>query len=89
MHIELELGRLLITPSAQDQIDQADVFEAIQRHATGDWGELCEEDLQENALSIQNGFRVLSAYSDRHGSKFWIITEADRSVTTILLPTDY
>lgn len=89
MHIELELGRLLITPTAQDVIDPADVFEAIQRHATGDWGELCDDDRQENEMSVQNGFRVLSAYSDRNGSRFWIITEADRSTTTVLLPNDY
>ncbi|HQU19097.1 MAG TPA: hypothetical protein PLA92_08630 [Fimbriimonadaceae bacterium] len=89
MHIELELGQLLITPTAQSEIDPADVFEAIQRHATGDWGELCEEDCHENELCARNGFRVFSAYSDRHGSKFWIITEADRSTTTVLLPNDY
>lgn len=87
--MELELGALLITPGAQQTIDPADVFEAIQRHSQGDWGELCDEDRQENEDSIQNGFRVVSAYCDRHGSKFWIITEADRSSTTVLLPEDY
>lgn len=87
MHIEL--GALLITPRAQETIDPADVFEAIQRHSMGDWGDLCDEDRRENEVSIQNGFRVLSAYSDRRGAKFWIITEADRSSTTVLLPDDY
>jgi len=87
--LHIELGALLITPRAQETIDPADVFEAIQRHSMGDWGELCDEDRQENEVSIQNGFRVLSAYSDRQGAKFWIITEADRSSTTVLLPDDY
>ena len=86
---EFELGRLFITPTAQVAVDQTDVFEAIQRHALGDWGDLCEEDRQENEFSLKQGFRLLSAYSGRNGTKFWIITEADRSSTTVLLPEDY
>lgn len=86
---DFELGRLLITPTAQTAVDQTDVLEAIQRHSVGDWGELCEEDCQENELSLKEGFRPLSAYSGRNGTKFWIITEADRSSTTVLLPEDY
>lgn len=86
---EFEMGRLLITPTAQVAVDQTDVFKAIQRHSVGDWGDLCEEDRQENELSIKEGFRLLSAYADRKGGKFWIITEADRSSTTVLLPNDY
>ena len=62
---------------------------AIHRHAVGDWGELDPEDRKENDLSLKQGFRVLSAYTDREGTKFWIITEADRSVTTFLLPAEY
>lgn len=89
MSVKFELGTLLITPTAQATVDQADVFEAIQRHTDGDWGELCEEDRLENELSLQEGFRLLSAYASRNGVKFWIITEADRSATTVLLPEDY
>jgi hypothetical protein len=79
----------LITPNAQSKLDPADVLEAIHRHSIGDWGELDDEDKAENELSLKEGFRVLSAYTDRSGTKFWVITEADRSATTVLLPEDY
>ena len=55
----------------------------------GDWGELCEEDRQENEFSLREGFRLLSAYTSAQGEKFWVITERDRSVTTVLLPEEY
>lgn len=60
----------------------------LRRHLSGDWGDLCKEDKQENDFSVKNGFRILSAYSTRLG-KLWIITEADRNVTTFLLPEEY
>jgi len=66
-----------------------DMMAAIQWHQAGDWGDLPEEDRQENELSLQQGFRLLSAYSSAQGVRFWIITEGDRSVTTVLLPEDY
>jgi hypothetical protein len=62
---------------------------ALQRHVTGDWGELCPEDIEANEQALLNGARLLSAYRSAKGVKFWIITEWDRSVTTILLPEDY
>jgi hypothetical protein len=61
----------------------------LKRHVTGDWGELDEEDRRENELSVANGFRLLSSYILSSGAKIWIITEADRSVTTLLLPSEY
>ena len=61
---------------------------ALTRHAAGDWGNLCDEDRRENELALQEGHRLLSAYQADDGTKFWIITEADRSVTTVLLPLD-
>ena len=64
-------------------------FEFLARHQTGDWGELCEEDKRENEFSVHNGFRILSAYRTRNDVKIWIITEADRSATTLLLPHEY
>jgi len=64
------------------------VFGSLGRHWLGDWGELDEEDRRENELSVEKGFRLLSAYS-RNGQKIWIITEADRSATTVLFPDDY
>jgi len=83
------LGFLYVTTHAAAELDPADVFKGLQRHASGDWGELCEEDVAENELSLEEGFRILSAYTDGRGTKFWIITEADRSSTTVLLPDDY
>jgi hypothetical protein len=61
----------------------------IMRHARGDWGEICEEDRKENELSLVEGFRLMSVYTTASGDKFWIITEADRSATTVLMPDDY
>ncbi len=83
------LGRLLITPAARDALPRGHIDQALQRHASGDWGELCNEDRAENELALVEGFRLLSAYRSESGIKFWIITEADRSATTILLPEDY
>jgi hypothetical protein len=86
---QISLGRTVITANAMAILDQNSVQEALRRHATGDWGDLSPEDRQENDLSAREGFRILSAYTDTQGTKFWIITEADRSVTTVLLPEDY
>ena len=82
------LGQTVITANAADALHPADVLDALRRHARGDWGEVCAEDAAENELSITEGFRLLSAYTDRNGVKFWIITEWDRSATTVLLPED-
>jgi hypothetical protein len=83
------LGQTVITPQALDGLIPADVTAALERHASGDWGDVCPEDWQENELSLQEGFRLLSSYRDSKGTRFWIITEADRSATTILLPEEY
>ena len=64
-------------------------FELLHRHVTGDWGDLEDEDKKENELSVKEGFWILSAYSLETDVKVWIITEWDRSVTTILLPGEY
>ena len=86
----LPLGRVVATPGALKVLSEVgeDPFSYLARHATGDWGELCAHDRRENEQSLRHGWRVLSSYpvgSDR----VWIITEADRSVTTILLPEEY
>ena len=83
------LGRTVITPAALEALTDDDVRSALDRHHAGDWGELDAEDLAENELSLAQGYRLLSAYTSSSGTKFWIITEADRSVTTVLLPSDY
>lgn len=84
-----EMGDIYITPSAAAAIPHADVQEALRRHSLGDWGNLDEEDKRENERALRDGTRLLSSFSTGEGSKFWIITEADRSSTTILLPSDY
>lgn len=87
-----ELGRTFITPGAQDALEESGQVphEFLQRHQTGDWGEeLSEGDSKENDFSLKNGFRLLSAYKTSKGQKLWIITEHDRSYTTVLLPSDY
>jgi hypothetical protein len=82
---------MLATPGALDAIASSgdDPLDFLFRHLDGDWGELSPEDIAENELSLREGFRLLSAYSLRDGSKIWIITESDRSATTILLPDEY
>ena len=64
-------------------------LEFLARHVRGEWGELDEEDRRENQLSLKRGFRLLSSYRTHAGDTVWVITEADRSVTTILLPEEY
>ena len=83
------LGRLLITPGALAALAQHEVIDALARHVGCDWGDVDADDWAENDLSLREGFRLLSAYHTAAGAKFWIITEADRSATTILLPEEY
>jgi hypothetical protein len=70
-------------------IAREDPFQFLARHKSGDWGDCCPEDARENDLSVKQGFRILSVYSTCKGEKLWVITEADRSVTTLLLPSEY
>jgi hypothetical protein len=83
------LGRTVITRGALQVLTSADVLDALIRHASGDWGDVCEEDKQANERSLRVGARLLSAYRSATGEKFWVLTEADRSVTTVLLPEEY
>ena len=83
------LGKIVATPNLLASITRKDIDLAMGRHATGDWGELDEEDLAENEWSLANGSRLFSAYHADNGTRFWIITEADRASTCVLLPEDY
>lgn len=83
------LGQLVATPAAMESLTHADISTALRRHVAGDWGEVCPEDAAENELSLTQGFRLFSVYRGANGTRFYIITEADRSVTTVLLPSDY
>lgn len=87
--ITLNLGRTLITPGARDSIEPEDVLLALRRHAKGDWGDCCPDDREANNAALLDEARVLSVYHDRFGTKFWVITEADRSATTVILPSEY
>ncbi|MCA9051796.1 MAG: hypothetical protein KDA89_23825 [Planctomycetaceae bacterium] len=82
-------GSIFITRNAREQLNVDEVRKALSRHLSGDWGDVCDRDRQENELSLREGFRLLSVYHASDGTKFWVITEADRSSTTILLPEDY
>jgi hypothetical protein len=86
-----ELGQVVGTPGALQALEDArqHPVELLTRHVTGDWGDLCAEDKAENELSVEQGFRILSAYKLGTGIKVWVITEADRSATTFLLPEEY
>ncbi|MBC8726808.1 hypothetical protein [Paraburkholderia sp. UCT2] len=85
------MGRPVITPAAQAVLDEAGISGVVllARHIHGDWGDLSIEDQTTNELALLTGKRLLSNYDLSGGGKVWIITEADRSVTTILLPEDY
>jgi hypothetical protein len=85
---KFRLGQIVITANAAQHIDTVAVNDALHRHEAGDWGDICPEDACENEHSLKEGFRLLSVYG-KGERKFWIITEADRSVTTILMPDDY
>ena len=86
------LGRIVATPGALAALGAAGTssLELLERHVTGDWGELDDPDQRENWLAVRQGFRVLSAYRlPRTGAMVWVISEADRSGTTFLLPEEY
>ena len=82
------LGQVLITSMVLERLLCDDVLLAIQRHQAGDWGEVGEEDQQENELSLKQGFRLFSIYQATNGTRFWIITESDRSLTCVVLPEE-
>ena len=83
------MGRLVATPNALAHIAHDDILRALRRHAIGDWGDLDEDDRRENEDSLVHGRRLLSVYYGAAGTRFYIITEACRTVTTVLLPEDY
>ncbi len=86
---KFHLGRLITTPQALECLDPEDILRGIQRQLAGDWGDLSNDDFSANDQALVEGRRVLAPYIASNGTKFWIITEADRSVTKVLLPTDY
>ena len=85
------LGQVVATPGALEVLEDAGQFpdEFLRKHVAGDWGEIDAHDRRENEFSVVNGFRILSAYRTNKGVKLWVITEADRSSTCLLLPEEY
>ena len=85
------LGQVVATPGALDLLDRTatNAMDLLRRHQCGDWGSVPPEDAEENRRSIEAGYRILSSYFLNDAERLWIITEADRSTTTLLLPDEY
>jgi len=85
------LGNIYLTVGAQEELEESNqtANEFLARHQKGDYGLICEDDRRENELSVKEGFRILSSYKTNADVKIWVITEADRSSTTLLLPEEY
>jgi hypothetical protein len=81
----MHLGARMLSRSCHRMLSVA----ALDRHASCDWGVICDQDREANEEALIHGFRIMSVYQDSKNTKFWIITEADRSVTTVLLPEEY
>ena len=82
-------GPVEISPRANLELSEEDVFVALLRHISGDWGDLDQHDWKHNDEALEWDARLLSQYWSQEGTKFWIITEADRSATTVMLPEEY
>ncbi len=84
-------GMVAATPAALEACGAAEVSPSglVSRHLAGDWGDVSPEDAEENEMAVREGYRVLSSYPLASGARVWIITEADRSATTLLLPEEY
>ena len=83
------LGRTVATPAALAAVSPLDIAAALRRHSSGDWGDVDPDDRAANDAALKSGERLLSVYRSATGTTFWVITEADRSATTVLLPDDY
>jgi hypothetical protein len=83
------LGKIVATAHALHSLTHEEMVVALSRHQSGDWGDLDDSDISANTASLSQGGRILSAYTTTNRLRFWIITEADRSLTTVLLTQDY
>jgi hypothetical protein len=85
------LGQIVATPGALAALEKAgqSPTEFLSRHMRGEWGDVPDDDKRENQFSLERGFRLLSSYRTNANDKIWVVTEADRSATTILLPEEY
>ena len=85
----LTRGKFFVTPEAMRQVKHKEMVDALIRHTTGDWGNVDEADWAANDRAVAEGGRVVSSYRTKGGKDFWLITEADRSCTTLLIPSEY
>lgn len=83
------LGKVVATQGVVNEITMDDIDNAMKKYTNGDWGNVCEEDAQMNDDALKNEDRIVASYTASNGTDFWIITEWDRSVTTVLLPSEY
>lgn len=86
---KFRLGRIVTTPGAQSRMSHEDIVEGIRRHQAGNWGEVPPANWPANEYALKTGRRLFSAYRSAGGELFYIITEGDRSSTTVLLPDEY
>lgn len=86
---KFSLGRTVATPGALEALSPEDILSALSRHVRGDWGDCGPEDVAENELALDKYLRLFSVYHSAEGVTFWVITEADRSATSVLLPHEY
>lgn len=89
MSAKFSLGQLVATPNALAHVSPEEIVASLSRHVRGDWGDCCPEDRAANDAALTDGSRLFSVYHTAGRVRFWIITERDRSVTTVLLPEDY
>lgn len=94
MDAKFELGRVVITKGAAERLENDDEFyafveESLARYTQGDWGDTCDEDKKTNDYAVKNNDRILAVYKYNDTTTIWIITEWDRSVTTVLFPSEY
>ena len=82
------LGKIVATPAALQSLSVEDICRAIDRHVCGEWGMVSEDDRAENEFALRHGFRVVSLFASAQGERFLVMSECDRSVTTVLFPCD-
>jgi len=88
VNTRFNLGRLCITQNVASAMPADEILKALERHAAGDWGVVDQSTWQQNDQALRDGKRLFSVYQSAAGQRFWVITEADRATTTVLLPED-
>ena len=83
------IGEFMVTPRVRDNVPGAEIMLALARHESGNWGRMNPKDRRANERALVDGARLHSVYRTKSGVRFWIITEGDRSVTTVLLPQEH